>query len=360
MKPSRLRYQVCYPLWLATFCLLIIGLIAVYSASVGYYKNYMPRQLMWVGIGIAIAIPTAWIHFREYRNLAAPIFVLSVLSLVAVLIFGTERNSAKSWLGFGSLGIQPSELAKIAVILIFGRFLADFEEHRYEWKYYLVSFVLLIIPLFLIILQPDLGTALIFIPVVFAMFFVSGTNKSIMATTFFGGIAGTLAIIPFLGSWRLKRIKLAWTPEEDPFRFGYQAVQSKIAIGSGGFSGRGFLEGLQTKLNFLPERHTDFVYSVIGEEWGLVGCLVVVALYLTLIMSAIFIASRAKDVFGEVVAIGIAVMFATHFLMNIGMTIGLLPVIGVPLPLISYGGSAMLTSLLAIGLLQSIYGRSNS
>ncbi len=315
---------------------------------------------MWVGMGLALAFFASWVHSREYRNLAAPIFILSVLSLIAVLIFGTERNNAKSWLGFGGLGIQPSELAKIAVILIFGRFLADFEEHRYDWKYYLVSFVLLIIPLFLIILQPDLGTAIIFIPVVFAMFFVSGTNKSIMATTFFGGIAGVLAIIPFLGPWRLKRIKLAWTPENDPFKFGYQAVQSKIAIGSGSISGRGFLEGLQSKLNFLPERHTDFVFSVIGEEWGYFGCMAALFLYMILILTAIYIASRAKDVFGEVVAVGIAVMFATHFFLNIGMTIGLLPVIGIPLPMISYGGSAMITSLLAVGLLQSIYGRCNA
>lgn len=318
----------------------------------------MPRQLLWVIIGLSLAFLFAIIRLQEYKSYAAVIFTLSVLSLILVLIIGKEKNGATSWLGIGGLGIQPSEFAKIAVILIFGRFLSDFEEHRYDVRYYLMSFILLIIPLALILLQPDLGTALVFVPVVLAMFFISGTNLAIVATTFLGGLATIPVIIPFLGHWRIERIKLTWFPERDPFHFGYQAIQSKIAVGSGLLTGRGFLKSLQSKLNFLPERHTDFIFSVIGEEWGFVGSITILLLFFMLIFTALFISIRAKDVFGQVVAAGIAIMFATHVLINLGMAVSLMPIIGVPLPLVSYGGSSMLTALMSVGILQSIYNDS--
>ncbi len=355
MKLTGPNYKINLPLWITTLAILIIGLMFVYSASIGYHRNYMPRQLVWVIIGLILAISCSLIRIQEYRSYAAIIFSLSIVSLILVLIIGKERNGARSWLGFGGLGIQPSEFAKIAVILIFGRFLSDFEEHRYDIKYYLMSFILLIIPLGLILLQPDLGTALIFIPVVLAMFFISGTNIAIIVTTFIGGLLTLPAMIPFLGAWRIKRITLTWFPERDPIRYGYQAIQSKIAIGSGLFTGRGFLNSLQSKLNFLPERHTDFIFSVIGEEWGFVGSVFVLILFFILIMTALYISRRSKDVFGQVVAAGIAIMFATHVLMNLGMAVSLMPIIGVPLPMISYGGSSMLTALIAVGILQSIY-----
>ncbi len=358
MKLNRPHYKICFPLWLTTFALLVICLMFVYSASVGHSRNYMPRQLMWIIIGLPLAFSLAFIRLQEYKNYAAIIFSLSVASLLLVLIIGKERNGATSWLGFGSLGIQPSEFAKIAVILIFGRFLSDFEEHRYDIKYYLTSFILLIIPLALILLQPDLGTALIFVPVVLAMFFISGTNLPIIATTFLGGLATIPLMIPFLGHWRIERIKLTWFPERDPWHFGYQAIQSKIAIGSGLLTGRGFLKSLQSKLNFLPERHTDFIFSVIGEEWGFVGSITVIFLFFMLILTALYISKSSKNVFGQVVAAGIAIMFATHVLINVGMAVSLMPIIGVPLPLISYGGSSMLTALMSVGILQSIYNNS--
>jgi len=358
MKFNKPHYKICFPLWLTTFALLVIGLMFVYSASVGHSRNYMPRQMMWVIIGLFLAFSLALIRLQEYKSYAAIVFSLAVASLLLVLIIGKERNGAKSWLGFGGLGIQPSEFAKIAVILIFGRFLADFEEHRYDLRYYLVSFILLIIPLALIFLQPDLGTALIFVPVILAMFFISGTNLPIIATTFIGGLATIPLMIPFLGHWRIERIKLTWFPERDPYHFGYQAVQSKIAIGSGLLTGRGFLKSLQSKLNFLPERHTDFIFSVIGEEWGFVGGIVVISLFFSLIIIALYISRHSKNVFGQVVAAGIAIMFATQVLMNVGMAVSLMPIIGVPLPMISYGGSSMLTALMSVGILQSIYNDS--
>lgn len=354
-KPGR---RICLRVWIPVILLLGIGILFVYSASSGYSRNYVPRQAVWVCAGLALAIGFSCVHYREYRSAAAPLYILSLISLVIVLFFGDVRNNARSWLGIGSLGIQPSEFAKIAVIFIFGRYLADFEEHRYDIRYYLFSFLLLFLPLVCIILQPDLGTTLVFLPVVFAMFYVSGTRQSLLALTIFGGISMFPLLWQFLSDRQKQRILLTWSPEQDPFHFGYQAIQSKIAIGSGLFTGRGYMQSLQSRLNFLPERHTDFVFSVIGEEWGFLGSALVVLLYTALILGALSIARNAKDTFGEVVAVGIAVLIATHVFMNIGMTIVLLPIIGVPLPFLSYGGSSLFTFMIAVGILQSIYAHS--
>ena len=184
MKLLPAQYRFCYAVWIPAISLLIIGILFVYSASAGYSRNFMHRQLIWSILGLSLAAPAALVPYREYHNYAAPLYIGAMLALIAVLAFGVERNNARSWLGIGSLGIQPSEFAKITVILIFGRYLSDFEEHRYDIRYYFVSFGLLALPLMLIILQPDLGTALVFLPVVMAMLYVTGTRKSLIATTF--------------------------------------------------------------------------------------------------------------------------------------------------------------------------------
>lgn len=351
---SRLNYRVAWELVAPAAALLVIGVLFVYSASAGAARNYLSRQVMWVVLGLSAGMAAALIEPRIYRHYAAPLFLAAIAGLVAVLLFGEVRNGQKCWLGIGSLGIQPSEFAKLAVILMFGRYLAEFEEHRYDVRYYALSFLILFIPLVLIMLQPDLGTTIVFLPIVLAMFYVSGTRQSLLATTFVGGLACFPLLWQVMSERQKQRILLTWQPERDPWGLGYQALQSKIAVGSGLLAGRGFGGSLQSKLNFLPERHTDFIFSVIGEEWGFIGCVAVMLLYLWLFLAALLIARRAKDVFGEVVAVGIATMFATHVVLNIGMAVGLLPVIGLPLPLISYGGSAMLTALVALGILQSI------
>lgn len=309
-------------------------------------------------MGFVLALGVSCVHYREFRALAAPIYILSLISLVVVLLFGQVVNGQKAWLGIGGFGIQPSEFTKLAVIVIFGRYLADFEEHRYDIRYYVFSFFLLFVPLGLIMLQPDLGTALTFFPFVLAMFYVSGTRQSLLSLTLLSGVSLFPLLWQFLNNIQRQRILLTWTPERDPFRFGYQAIQSKIAVGSGLFSGRGYMQSLQSRLNFLPERHTDFIYSVIAEEWGFVGSVAILILFCLLIFGALSVARSARDTFGEVVAVGIAILLFTHVIMNVGMTLGLMPIIGVPLPFVSYGGSAMFMFMIAIGLLQSIYAHS--
>lgn len=350
----RWRYHVAWNVVVPALGLLVIGVLFVYSASAGAGKGYWVRQLMWVGLGLSVGVAAGLIEPRIYRHYAAPLFLVAIAGLVAVLLFGEVRNGQKCWLGIGGLGIQPSEFAKLAMILMFGRYLAEFEEHRYDVRYYALSFLILFIPLILIMLQPDLGTAIVFVPIVFAMFYVSGTRQILLATTFLAGLAGFPLLWHVMSERQRQRILLTWHPERDPWGLGYQALQSKIAVGSGLLRGRGFGGSLQSKLNFLPERHTDFIFSVIGEEWGFVGCMAILGLYVWLVLAALRVARRAKDVFGEVVAVGIATMFATHVVLNVGMAVGLLPVIGLPLPLVSYGGSAMLTALAALGVLQAI------
>ncbi|MCX7847397.1 MAG: rod shape-determining protein RodA [bacterium] len=350
----RVNYRIAWNVVVPAAALLVIGVLFVYSASAGTGRSYWTKQIVWVMVGMLAAVPAALIEPRIYRHYAAPLFLVGIAGLVAVLVCGEVRNGQKCWLGIGGLGIQPSEFAKLAVILMFGRYLAEFEEHRYDARYYGLAFLILFIPLVLIMLQPDLGTAVVFVPLVFAMFYVSGTRQTLLASTFLGGLACLPLLWQVMSERQRQRILLTWQPERDPWGLGYQALQSKIAVGSGLLVGRGFGGSLQSRLNFLPERHTDFIFSVIGEEWGFLGCVAVMGLYVWLVGGALQIARRAKDTFGEVVAVGIATLFATHVLLNIGMAVGLLPVIGLPLPLISYGGSAMLTALVALGILQSI------
>jgi rod shape determining protein RodA len=354
---ARPRTSLFFPLLIPAFLLLVIGVLFVYSASSGYARNYLPRQLTWVIVGIGIGGLASMVPLRLWRHWALPLYLCSLAMLVVVLLIGDVRNGARCWLGMGGLGIQPSEFAKIGLILIVARYLSDFEEHRHDLRYYIISFGLLALPLLLILAQPDLGTALVFLPTVLAMFYVTGTRLILLASTLCAGLLSFPVLWLVMSQRQRNRILFTWHPELDALGVGYQAVQSKIAIGSGMLRGRGFLHSIQSRLNFLPERHTDFVFSVIGEEWGLLGCVVVIGLYVWLITAALYISYKATDVFSRAVAVGIATLFATHVIMNIGMAVGLLPIIGLPLPLVSYGGSAMITTLLALALLHSVHAQ---
>jgi len=353
------NYKILFSLIVPTAILIVIGIAIIQSAAINHSVDYATRQCIWAIIGICIAIAIAITPPKYFSNYAYIYFIISILALVLVLIIGEERNGTKAWLGISSLGIQPSEFAKIAVIIIFGRYLADFEEHRYDKKYFMIPFVGLSIPMILILLQPDLGTALTFIPIVLAMFFASGTRTSLIVTT----ISGMLMSFPFM--WFLffkqhhkQRIILTWFPERDPLGYGYQALQSNIAIGSGGFFGRGYMQNSLSRLGFLPEQHTDFIFAVIGEEFGFTGSTFVLLMFLWLIAGGYYVAICAGNIFGRTVAAGITTLIAVHVIMNVGMTISLLPIIGVPLPLVSYGGSSFIATMICVGMLLSIYGYS--
>jgi rod shape determining protein RodA len=350
----RARFNLYVPLLAPALALLVIGVLFVYSASSGSTHNYLPRQLTWALIGLGLALVTSMVPLRLWRHWVLPLYLGSLGMLVVVLLFGDVRNGARCWLGVGGLGIQPSEFAKVGLILIVARYLSDFEEHRHDLRYFMISFGLLALPLLLILAQPDLGTALVFLPTVLAMFYVTGTRLLLLGSTLGAGLLCFPVLWLTMSARQKDRILFTWHPELDALGIGYQAVQSKIAIGSGRLRGLGFLHSVQSRLNFLPERHTDFVFSVIGEEWGFAGGLLVIGLYVWLITVALAISYRATDVFSRAVAVGIATLFATHVVLNIGMTVGLLPIIGLPLPFVSYGGSAMITSLIALALLHSV------
>ncbi|MBN1521995.1 MAG: rod shape-determining protein RodA, partial [Candidatus Aureabacteria bacterium] len=252
--------------------------------------------------------------------------------------------------------IQPSEFCKITVILALAQYFQSDFDNRKSFHFFFISILLASVPMFLIFKQPDLGTAMIIFPILFAMLFFVGANRFYLV----GSVVLGLVAAPFLwmrlAQYQKDRLLTFINPNADPTGSGYTLLQSKVAIGSGGFYGKGWFHGTQTQLGFLPEKHTDFIFSVLGEEWGFVGSAVVISLYFILLYICMSIASRAGSVYGKVAAVGISVMLFTHVFINTAMTVGLMPITGLPLPFMSYGGSSLLTSFIAIGLLLNING----
>lgn len=270
------------------------------------------------------------------------------------MLFGHSQLGAQRWIQIGSLSFQPSEFAKVFLIIC----LASFMDKRIEWletfKDYLLVFAYIFVPFILVMRQPDLGTSLTFIAILIGMIFVSGFKYKWFFRLGIAFIALLPAFWMILKEYQQKRIKVFLNPELDPFGSGYHVIQSKIAIGSGGFLGKGWLAGTQSQLNFLPENHTDFIFAVAGEEFGFIGTVFIICLYMIIIWRGIAIAIDADDDFGTLLAVGVTSMFMFHILVNIGMTAGIMPVTGVPLPFLSYGVSSLTTNLLLIAILLNI------
>ncbi len=383
----------------AVFGLMICGLVALYSTSQsGGDANYFLSQAKWIMLGTVIMLIIAYLPNRFFYELAYPIYIISILFLIMVLFWGSTTYGATRWLRIGGVGFQPSEFAKIATLLAVARYLSDERMEINRPKIFLIASGLIALPFLLVAKQPDLGTSLVFAVITLPIFFWVGlkTNYLILivtpviafATSFniYLFIIVLAAIIYFLyrirfsilwgigylllnislwfvrsifwnqlKDYQKKRITTFWNPEADPLGAGYQIIQSKVAIGSGGFFGKGFLDGSQTQLRFLPEQHTDFIFAVIGEEFGFVGVVVVLALFTWLLLRIIHLSNIFRNEFSSIVAIGVGTMLGFHTFVNIGMTIGLAPVTGLPLPFISYGGSALLTNLVMIGFLLNFY-----
>lgn len=350
-----------YPLLIVTLLLIGIGVFFIYSASyqitleTNAEVNYASKQIVWIIAGlIAFFVVILYGHDR-IQHLSYTFYILNIGLLILVLVLGSERYGAQRWLKFGGFLLQPSEFAKITIILALARLISS-NVGNYRSVLYVVKPILLtFVPMILILRQPDLGTSLVFIPVLFTMMFVAGAKLKYILTLIFTGLGAMPVFWFLLKDYQKNRIRVFWDPNLDPTGLGYQAIQSKISIGSGGLFGKGWLNGTQNQLNFLPKRHTDFIFSVIGEEWGFIGVAVVLTLFFLIILMAIHIASRSKDIYGKLVATGIAIMILCHVLINIGMTIGLMPITGLPLLFLSYGGSSMLTAITTIALLQSIW-----
>jgi rod shape determining protein RodA len=357
MIPLRALRFLNYKLILITFFLLGIGVAFIYSATQSSGTSFLYRQLIWIGIGMIIFWMMLNVDFRLLGSMTYLLYLFSLITLVMVLFFGDLRKGSQSWFELGPLSFQPAELAKLGVVFILARYLSERSEDRTKFRYIFFALILTGLPMGLIILQPDLGTSLVLIPVLFGMLFVAGARMRYLLGIIGLGVAALPVFWSFLHEYQRLRILIFINPNLDPLGAGYNAIQSKIAVGSGGLLGKGWLEGTQSQLRFLPERHTDFIFSVLGEEWGFVGCAVVLLAYVLLVLAGLRIAGESKDLFGRLLAVGFVLLIASHVIINTGMTVGVMPITGIPLPLLSYGGSHLIMMMACLGLLENIHLR---
>jgi rod shape determining protein RodA len=347
---------------LMTIVLMVMGVFFVYSA--GYQHNDLPihglykRQIVWVLVGLCLYLTTAFIDYERIGDFAPWIYIGSILLVVAVLIFGTEISGAKRWLNLG-IKIQPSEFAKIGLLVFLASYLSGPGRSLEDFPYVLASLIICAVPFLLIAKQPDLGTALVLIAITFGVLFVARIPYRYLFLLVALGLLMLPLLWQFLHAYQQDRILIFLDPGRDPLGGGWSRLQSMMAVGSGGVTGKGYLQGTQGILGFLPltVAPTDFIYSVIAEETGFLGTVVVFSLYIFLFAAIVRAAIHARDRLGRLIAVGVLVMLFTHVTVNIAMTIGLLPITGLPLPLLSYGGSFTFSTMIALGLVQSVYIR---
>ena len=339
-----------------------IGVVFIYGSghlNSGTFTRFWIKQLVWIGLGTALMLAISCIDYENLGRYAVFFYSFSIGLLVIVLIFGKRINGAKSWLGvLPGLSIQPSEFAKLG-LLIAVSWLASRPWNRLDQLPKIIPFaVLTIIPLTLIALQPDLGSAIVLIPIALSVLFVSGAKKRWFVSAAIITILAAPLVYKFaLKDHQRKRLYTFIHPTENPTSEGWNARQSLLAVGSGGLYGKGYMKGTQNVLGFLPKTvaPTDFIFSVIAEEIGFIGSAFLIFVFGGILVTGIYIASKARDYFGRNLACGITTLLCVHIYINIGMTIGLAPIIGIPLPFVSYGGSFMLSMLGSVGILQSVY-----
>jgi rod shape determining protein RodA len=342
-----------------TVLLGFLGLVTLYSAvtsaSPTPQKIYYFKQLVWYCAGLIVMVISFLINYKLLDRWANAIYAICILLLICVLLFGKYAGGARRWLILGPLSIQPSEFVKIAVIICLARYYSKIANIRgLNLRELLTPLILAAIPIFLIVRQPELGTAMLVVLIAGSMtVFVKIERRSFLYI-----IASCTITIPmvwfFLKGYQKKRILTFLNPDRDPLGAGYHIIQSKIAIGSGMISGKGFLKGTQNALSFLPEQHTDFIFSVLAEEMGFVGSVIPLLIFMMLIIWGLNVAYRCRDPFGTILAVGISSMIFWQVFINVGMAMGLMPIVGVPLPFISYGGSSIVAMMICIGLLMNV------
>lgn len=340
-----------------------IGFLMLYSVAGGNWDPWAAAQLKRFALGMALMFVVAMIPIWLWRNVSAVAYLVSLILLLVVAYFGSIGMGAQRWIDLGFMRLQPSELCKITLVMVLAAY--------YDWLpsdrvsnpiWVIVPILLTLIPVGLVISQPDLGTALLLLMGGGAMMFLAGVHWAYFASVIVLAIGGIAAIFQSRGlQWQLlndyqyRRIDTFLDPASDPLGAGYHITQSKIALGSGGWTGRGFMQGTQTRLNFLPEKHTDFIFTTLAEEFGFIGAISLLIIYLLILAFCWLSALQNKDRFSTLLIMGISVTFFLFFAVNMSMVMGLAPVVGVPLPLVSYGGSAMLVLMGAFGLLQSAH-----
>ncbi len=363
--PTGLR-KVLYLNWpviILLFAVASVGFLMLYSVAGGSFSPWVEPQMKRFAMGLALMLFVAMVPIWFWRNIAVVAYLVSILLLIMVEFFGAVGMGAQRWIDLGFMRLQPSELAKITLVMILAAY--------YDWLplaktsrpfWILPPIAVILLPVGLVLRQPDLGTSILLLIAGALMMFIAGVHWAYFAVVLVGGVALVTAVFQSRGTdWQLladyqyRRIDTFLDPASDPLGSGYHITQSKIALGSGGWTGRGFMQGTQSRLNFLPEKHTDFIFTTLAEEFGFLGGVSLLGLYVLILVFCISTALSNKDRFSSLVTLGVAATFFLFFAVNMSMVMGLAPVVGVPLPLVSYGGSAMLVLMIAFGLVQSAH-----
>ena len=354
MKRSLIsRLHLDPPLLLSIMALLAIGLVTLYSASTHNF-HLLERQAIRLGAALVVMLLIAQIHPRYFASWAAGLYGSGILLLVAVLLLGDVGKGAQRWLDLGVVRFQPSEIMKIAVPLMLASYLGDKSLPPRPATIF-VTLLLTLVPALLIARQPDLGTALLIIICGCAVLFLAGLSWRWIGGSILLGTMLTPVLWYFMHDYQRQRVLTFINPESDPLGSGYHIIQSKIAIGSGGVFGKGWLNGTQSHLQFLPERSTDFIFAVFGEEFGLTGSIILLCSFLLIIGRGLYISTQAQNSFTRLLSGSLILIFFCYVFINIGMVSGMLPVVGIPLPLVSYGGTSMVTIMASFGMLMSIH-----
>ena len=334
-----------------TCALICVGLLFVYSAGA---QRFATRQAIWLVVGAIGFLAALYPRYTTLVKWGYLFYGVVAVLLLCVLAFGPTINGAKRWLVLGPFRLQPSEFMKLAFILAISKNIVERRDAHKRWLGLWQPLALAALPMACIVRQPDLGMALIFLPVLIVVLFVAGTRKSQLATIVLLLVVAGVCAWPLLRDYQKNRLKAFINPQADPAHTGYQIIQSLIAVGSGGITGAGWRQGMQNMLGRVPYRHTDFIFPVIAEEWGLVGASFTLLLYYLLVACGYSVAARTREPYGRLVVVGVITLFAVQIVVNIGMTMGLAPVTGLALPFASYGGSSLLSSLIGLGLVANV------
>jgi rod shape determining protein RodA len=356
LKSRKFWHDFDWLLLAAALLLSAISLVEIYSSTMSEpSENFFLRQLAWVGVGVLLLFVVAAIDYHLISEHIPWLYILSIGALVYALLFGHAVAGAKSWVQLGPVAFQPSEFVKMVVVVALARYLSELRSSRYMTFIQVAKACLIgVLPVILILRQPDLGTSLTYLPAIAVGLFVRGVRPVALVSFILGVVLLLPASWLVLKPYQKERILTFLDPERNPMGTGYQVTQSKIAIGSGGFFGKGIFNGSQNQLGYLPTRHTDFIFAVIGEEMGFVGVIATLGLLSFIILRSIYNAQMARDKLGLFIVMGVVGIYFFHLVVNVGMVIGFMPTTGIPLPFLSYGGSSVLTAFIALGLVLSV------
>ncbi|MBI4481918.1 MAG: rod shape-determining protein RodA [Acidobacteria bacterium] len=339
----------------ALLAIAVLGVVEIHSSTLlTPYAKLSSKQVLWILMGLAALLTLLLIDYHTLGRYVHVFYVLCVAVLIAVLAYGKVVHGSRSWFGWGSVGLQPSEFAKVVTVLALAKLYSEVTSTHLRMTEVGTGMAVLLIPMGLVVLQGDLGTAITFLPIFLALAFVGGVRKKLAVIMVIAAVLAAPLGWMVLKDYQKERIKTVFNPSADPKGKGYQSIQSMIAIGSGGFLGKGILRGSQSQLRFLPEPHNDFIFATLAEELGFLGAVSCLGLYLFVLLRCLKIAREAKDRLGSLIVVGVTSVLLFHVLVNMGMVMGLVPIVGIPLPLMSYGGSSVVSTFVAIGLVLNI------